>query len=104
VASTARVSQPTTGSVFAGVVAAVRSTAKGQLPQSVEPHHCFLTDLGFDSMSIALLALALEDQFESAILLDGWIAQCSDPATLTVQSLCDYVHGVLSQDDATVLR
>jgi acyl carrier protein len=83
---------------FAGVVAAIRKTLKGPAPPRIELHHSFVQDLGFDSMSIALLGLALEDQFGRAILLDGWIAQHSHPASLTVQSLCAYVDSALSDD------
>jgi acyl carrier protein len=81
--------------IMKGVVAAVRATAKGTLPADIEPNQSFLLDLGFDSMSIAVLGLALEDQFHQAVLLDGWIAQHSEPAELTVGSLCDYLRSAL---------
>ena len=75
-----------------GVLAAVRATAKGALPADIQAHHSFLLDLGFDSMSIAVLGLALEDQFHRAILLDGWIAQHTEPSELTIGSLCTYLQ------------
>ena len=43
-------------------------------------------------VSIAVLGLALEDQFHRAILLDGWIAQHTEPSELTIGSLCTYLQ------------
>ena len=54
--------------------------------------------LGFDSLRVASLAIALEVELERAILLNEWIGRCSDPAALTVGSLCDYVWEVLQRD------
>ena len=87
--------QPPDDAIMPGVVAAIRAAAKGALPEHVRAEHSFLLDLGFDSMSIAVLGLALEDQFDRAVLLDGWIAQHSEPAQLTVGSLCDYLRSSL---------
>ena len=92
----------TRDSVLIGVIAAIRAAAKGPMPEEIEPRHGFIDDLGFDSMSVALLALALEDQFDRAILLDGWIARYSDPAALTVASLCEYLREVFSDERQSV--
>lgn len=74
-----------------GVIACIRTAARHPLPEVILEHHAFVTELGFDSMSIARLALALEDRFQQALPLDEWIAEASDPRELTVASLCDYV-------------
>ena len=79
------------------VVSAVRKTAKNALPNSILPEHSFISDLDFDSMSISLLGLALEDEFGCAILLSGWVERQSQPADLTVGSLCAYLAEVLPQ-------
>jgi acyl carrier protein len=88
--------------VFVGVTTAIRTAAKGAIPEEIEPEHCFIADLGFDSMSIALLALALESEFDRTILLDGWIARHMDPSDLTVASLCAYLREVLSDERKSV--
>lgn len=54
--------------------------------------------LGFDSLRVASLAIALEDQLERPIMLNDWIAQCTDPTALTVGSLYDYVWEALSKE------
>lgn len=77
--------------LFPQVVAAVRAAARHRLPEKILPDHGFVTDLGFDSMSIALLALSLEDELGRAVLLDDWIATHTDPQSMTVESLCNYV-------------
>jgi acyl carrier protein len=97
--------QPTaTDPIFDRVVAAIRATFKGALPPVIMPTHSFVSDLGFDSMGIALLGLGLEDQFDCAILLDGWIAEHSHPASLTVQSLCVYIERSLTSDERSALQ
>jgi acyl carrier protein len=75
------------------VVAAIRASVRHPLPAHIERSHSFIFDLGFDSMSIARLALALEDAFHQPILLDDWLAQKADPAALDVDSLCRYLEG-----------
>ncbi len=85
------------------VVAAIRSTAKGEIPVSIQPSHGFLADLGFDSMSISLLALALEDALDRPVLLDEWVASHSDPALLTVGSLCDYLRPLVVLGDQAAI-
>jgi acyl carrier protein len=81
--------------VLKGVSKAIRAGAKGPMPEQIELGQRFINDLGFDSMSIALLALALEDEFDRPILLHDWIARHTDPTSLTVASLCAYLEEVL---------
>ncbi len=78
-------------SILHAVVAATRAACKLPLPEVISRGHCFVTDLGFDSMSIARLALELEDRVQQPVLLDDWIASEPDPSALTVGSLCNYV-------------
>lgn len=81
-----------------GVVAAIRAVARDRAPARIESTHSFVNDLGFDSMRIVVLGLALEDRFERPVLLDEWIARCSDPAELTVASLCEWLEETLHDD------
>ena len=60
----------------------------------VEDH--LVDDLGFDSTSIAVLTITLEDVFDEMLLLNEWIAAASSPSDLTVASLVDYVASVLA--------
>ena len=77
------------------VVSAIRKTARNALPSQISAHHSFVQDLDFDSISISMLGLALEDEFHCAILLSGWVERHSETASLTVGSLCDYLAEVL---------
>jgi acyl carrier protein len=79
-----------------GVVAAIRAVARERAPARIEPGHSFVTDLGFDSMGIVVLGLALEDRFDRPVMLDEWIGRCEDPTDLTVASLCSYLEESLS--------
>jgi acyl carrier protein len=81
--------------ILEGVLKAIRATARNPLPDVVTSEHSFVLDLGFDSMSIAILSVALEDEFDTAILLDGWIGQHRDPASMTVESLCRHLEEAL---------
>lgn len=83
-----------TDSILHAVVAATRAACKLPLPEVIHRGHGFITDLGFDSMSIARLALELEDRVQQPVLLDDWIASQPDPSALTVGSLCDYVAAI----------
>jgi acyl carrier protein len=58
----------------------------------------FVAALGFNSLRMVSLSLALEDEFGTPLLLGDWISQCDDPGRLTVGSLCDYISGVLRRD------
>lgn len=51
----------------------------------------FVATLGFNSLRMVSLSLALEDEFQTPLLLNDWIAQHEDPKMLTVGSLCQYV-------------
>ncbi len=85
--------------VFEGVSACIRAAARHPLPDVLRREHAFVTDLGFDSMSIARLALALEDRFQQALTLDEWIREVQNPGELTVASLCAYVEEALKDHD-----
>lgn len=77
--------------VLTRVIAAIRSAATNPLPNHIDPSHSFILDLSFDSLSVVMLSLALENEFGYPILLDEWIALRSEPTGLTVGSLCDYL-------------
>lgn len=85
-----------------GVVAAIRraSTNGDVLPSVIERDHSLVMDLGFDSLKMALLSLALETEFERTIVLDEWIGSHSDPNELTVGSLSDFVRRTIADEAA----
>ena len=77
------------------VCAALRDAGEDPaMPIRVEDH--LVDDLGFDSTSIAVLTITLEDVFDEMLLLNEWIAAASSPSDLTVASLVDYVASVLA--------
>lgn len=73
------------------VVRAVRDAAAVPLPDELKEGDSFVLDLGFDSLAMARLGLALEEQFGFPILLDSWLSSQSDPSALTVGSLRAFV-------------
>ena len=91
-------------SIHDGVVAAIRAVARERAPSRIEPGHSFVTDLGFDSMGIVVLGLALEDRFDRPVMLDEWIGRCEDPNELTVASLCSYLEESLPHGRAADAR
>ena len=66
-------------------------------PAVIRPEHRLVEDLGFDSARIASLTIALEDEFDDVLLLNEWIASVNDPTDLTVDSLVEYLIGVLPE-------
>jgi acyl carrier protein len=82
-----------------GVSAAIRAAARGPIPSHLNEAQSFVLDLGFDSMAMARLGLTLEEQFDCPILLDGWLSSQSDPAALTIGSLCVFVGSRLGNDE-----
>ncbi len=79
------------------VARALQATAK--LPKKPKPSDSLVNDLGFDSLKIAGLALALENEFGEPLLLVDWVTRVADPSKLTVQSLCDYIEHAIDRDD-----
>ena len=51
--------------------------------------------LGFNSLRMVSLSLALEEEFGKPLLLNDWISQSGDPQALTVSSLCEYIQTIL---------
>jgi acyl carrier protein len=84
------------------VLAAIRKAGGPNVPKSIEPHDSLMLRLGFDSMKLALLSLALERELGFTIVLDGWIASHSNPYELTVGSLCRFVEESLRLDEPSV--
>ncbi len=81
------------------VLAALDSAARGSLPNPVTPEHSLVLHLGFDSMKMSLLSLALETELGCAIVLDEWIGSHSDPNELTVGSLCRFLQETVTPDE-----
>jgi acyl carrier protein len=73
------------------VRAAIQEAGGDAVQKRIEWKHSLVLDLGFDSLKLAMLSLALESQLGCAIVLDGWIGSHPDPHELTVGSLCEYL-------------
>ena len=83
----------------AAVLAKVRSALANVLEDDdldVRPEDHLVDDLGFDSVRVASLTIALEDEFADVLLLNDWIASASSPSELTVDSLVDYLVELLA--------
>jgi len=65
----------------------------------VKDSDSFVGALGFNSLRMVSLSLALEEEFGRPLLLNDWISQCADPHALTVGSLADYIRDLLIQDE-----
>jgi acyl carrier protein len=78
----------------------VRKAIVDSAPQAHEfsERYSFVSNLGYDSLRVATLAVALERHFGRVILLNEWISGIGDPNELTVGSLIDYVHSVLAEE------
>ncbi len=81
------------------VLTKVRAALVDVLEKDIEvrPDHHLVEDFGVDSVNIASLTIALEDQFDDILLLNDWIATANDPRDLTVGSLVDYLIELLSE-------
>lgn len=88
----------TRASVETTVKKAVQKTAPRN--RRVEPRHTLVTELGFDSLRLVTLSLALEETFEQPLLLNDWLACASDPSELTVASLSDFIWDLLQTQSA----
>jgi acyl carrier protein len=62
----------------------------------IHPSYQFIGDLGFDSIRIVALSIALEETFERPLLLSDWLSSGPDATRLTVASLYEYVWTVVS--------
>ena len=67
-------------------------------PIELKETDSLIANLGFNSLKMVSLSLALEDQFGRPLLLNEWISQCEDPRALTVGSLYGFVHEILTED------
>lgn len=95
---------PLDSSSLAGVVDSIRASARLALPERIEAHHRFVDDLGYDSLGLVTLSVALEDRFGVPILLDGWIGSASSPSGLTVGSLAAWITSSLAEEHGTAAR
>jgi acyl carrier protein len=78
-------------SALSVVIEAIRASARHPLPTRIEASHRVVDDLGYDSLGIVNLSVALEDQLGRPILLDGWIGAALAPSGLTVGSLAQWI-------------
>jgi acyl carrier protein len=88
---------PDRDAVFAKVRTALRQVLAEKAPADVQLRDRLVDDLGLDSMNVASLTIALEEEFEDVLLLNDWIAGARSPSELTVESLVDYVAGLLAE-------
>ncbi len=92
----------TESAYFARVATALRTSSRNPLPDELRAEQSLVFDLGFDSLAMTRLGLALEEQFGVAILLDGWISSESDPQALTIGSLCAFLAARIKDDERSV--
>ena len=84
----------------AAVLAKVRAALVNVLEDKsvdVRPEHHLVDDLGIDSVHVASLTIALEDEFDDVLLLNDWIASAHNPSELTVASLVVYLYPLLAE-------
>ncbi len=77
------------------VGAALRSVVDDRA--EILPSSHLVDDLGLDSVHMATLTIALEDEFDEILLLNDWIASANSPSDLTVESLVSYLHDLLAE-------
>lgn len=86
---------------MSAVLEAIRASSRHSLPARIEPQHRIVDDLGYDSLGIVNLSVALEDRLGRPILLDGWIGSAASPSSLTVGSLTQWIAtSTLAEEDA----
>jgi acyl carrier protein len=74
------------------VAESIEAAAVFEVPDPILPGHSLVEDLGFDSLTITVLALEIETRLGQSILLNRWVEGVSDPSELTVGSLCAYLE------------
>ncbi|MFU8804739.1 MAG: acyl carrier protein [Bradymonadaceae bacterium] len=83
------------GQVFELLREAIEAAANFDLPEPVRPEHSLVDDLGFDSLTISVLALEIEERLGQPILLNRWVEGVQEPSELTVASLSSYLEELL---------
>jgi acyl carrier protein len=81
------------------VLIKVYSAVRQVIPRKMEleERHSFVSDLSFDSLRMATLSVALEGEFDCALLLNDWIAGAHNPTDLSIRSLTDYLVKILEE-------
>jgi acyl carrier protein len=79
------------------VVRAIASSC-GIAVKRIRDADSLVARLGYDSLRMASLAIALEDEFARPLLLAEWIARAPNPEELTVGSLCEYIAEILEHE------
>ena len=74
------------------------ATSCGIKVKRIQDSDSLVAQLGYDSLRMASLAIALEDEFGRPLLLAEWIARAADPEQLTVASLCEYIGEILEHE------
>lgn len=78
------------------VMLAVKAVLGDGESRSLSANYRLVDDLGFDSLKMANLSIALEDRLGETILLNDWIARSPSPDKLTIESLAYYIYHRLS--------
>jgi acyl carrier protein len=66
-------------------------------PVDLHDDMTFIGDLGYDSLRVASLSIALEEEFGQPILLNDWLAASDGPMSLTIGSLNAYIAEVFGE-------
>ena len=90
---------PSDATSLSTVIESIRASARHTLPRTIETTHRLVDDLGYDSLGIVNLSVALEDRLGRPILLDGWIGGASSPSALTVGSLAQWISDARHEED-----
>ena len=76
--------------IEAGVKRAVRRASDKDV--CVRLSDTFAGTLEFDSLCMAALAIALEQEFQRPVALNEWYSPAPEPLRLDVASLCDFIE------------
>jgi acyl carrier protein len=78
------------------VVRAVKKTTLDP-PDVIDGSASLVMDLGFDSLRVATLSVALEAEFGELLLLNEWIAASNSPYELNIDSLVAFVSRAIAR-------
>lgn len=77
------------------VMLAVKRAMGESESHSLSDKYRLVEDLGFDSLKMATLSIALEDALDETILLNEWISSSPSPNELTIESLALFIYRML---------
>lgn len=70
---------------------AIRRVRPELSPRHLTPSASLVADLGIDSLALAELSIALEDEFQRPVFMGDVLADLEEPANITVGELARYL-------------